>query len=456
MIVKPSVPNIAYVLFRHKWLMLLVFIGSVAIAVAYCAVTTPLFEAESDLYVKFGRDSGSAVDRSVGTAQTSGPDRKNVINSLIRLITSDTLVEQVIQQVGLDKLYPKIAASHPSQGTPLGAAVRHMVNHDLTVTSPRDADIIEVKYTNPDPELAAKTAGLLVDQFVQSELKLLRDPQSTFLQDQFEQSKKLLLQAQTNLDQFHKESGISSLDEERSLLLKERADIEGALYTNQVQTTELQRRQQALQSASSATSIIQLIDNDRDAAMDATRGQLVALQLHRQDLLSNYRPDSQAIVDIDRQIHELNLQYLQRVDAQLSALRDSERTLTTQRADLNRRISTLDGQENTLNDLNRQYQIADLNYRTYNQNVEEARISDDLNRQKITTIAMIQSASVPDTPKYPRPAIIVPVGAAVGILFGFLLAFFRETFDEGLNLPVQVEDVLGLPVLASLPRLRTS
>ena len=44
--------------------------------------------------------------------------------------------------------------------------------------------------------------------------------------------------------------------------------------------------------------------------------------------------------------------------------------------------------------------------------------------------------------------------ATVGAVLAFLFAFFLEGLDERLNLPVQVEDALKLPVLTSLPALR--
>src|SRR5580658_1941796 len=164
------------------------------------------------------------------------------------MLMSGSLVDEVITEIGLQKLYPGIAASPPSHGTPLGAAERRMIKYDLKVQVEKNANIIRVIYDHPNPELAAKTVNLLVNKFIARELAVLRDPQSNFLQDRLELYRTQLAQSEAALDAFHNQTGISSLDEERTLLLKQRADVESSLANNQAQVTELENRKKALQS----------------------------------------------------------------------------------------------------------------------------------------------------------------------------------------------------------------
>src|SRR5580658_7495282 len=103
------------------------------------------------------------------------------------MLMSGSLVDEVITEIGLQKLYPRIAASPPWTGTALGAAERRMIKHDLKVQVAKNANIIQVIYDHPDPELAAKTVNLLVNKFIARELAVLRDPRTSFLQERLEQ-----------------------------------------------------------------------------------------------------------------------------------------------------------------------------------------------------------------------------------------------------------------------------
>ena len=465
-------PRIVYVLFRHKWAILWTFLAVMVVASAYCLLATERYESESDLYVNFSRDTSSPVNTPSGVGQDQEAlDQQNILNSLIQMLTSASLVDEVITEIGLKNLYPGIAASPPSSGTQLGAAERRM-KHDLKVEVAKNANIIQVTYKHPNPELAAKTANLLVNKFIARELAILRDPQSNFLQEQLEQYHTKLVQSEAALDKFSKQTGISSLDEERTLLLKQRADIESSFANNQAQVTELENRKQVLQSELATLPLNVEFANENDAS----QSQLVQLEIQREALLNNYRADSQTVQDLEKQIQKLtDLQAkgqtrvskqmpsgshqdievdLNRAEAQLRGIQEAQSTLQLQRADIARRVAALDDQNTKLQDLERQYQIDDLNYRTYYQYFEQARIDEALNKHKITTISVIEPATPADRSTYPKDHVILPISVILAVILAFLVAFFVEGLDERLSLPVQVEDALKLPVLASLPPLQ--
>jgi uncharacterized protein involved in exopolysaccharide biosynthesis len=470
---RATFPSIVYVLFRHKLAMILTFLAVIVVAGAYCLLATEYYESESDLYVNFGRDTSSPVNTPSGAGQAEATlDQQTILNSLIQILTSGSLVDEVITEIGLNKLYPSIVASPHFRGTPLGAAERRMFKHDLKVQVARSANIIQVIYDHPNAELAAKTANLLVNKFIARELALLRDPRAGFLQGQLEQYHARLVQSEAALDAFRNQTGISSLEEERTLLLKHRADIESSVANNQALVTELENRKRVLQS-----ELAKLPPNVEFADEDAaSQSQLVQLQIQRQALLNNYRANALTVQDLEKQIQKLtDLQAggqtrvskqlpsishqdievdLNRAEAQLRGIQEAQSTLQQQRADVMDRIAALDGQNTKLQDLERQYQIDDLNYRTYNQYFEQARIGEGLNKERISTISVIEPAMPADRSTYPKVSRILAISGGLAVILAFLIAFFLEGFDERLNLPVQVEDALKLTVLTSFPRLK--
>jgi uncharacterized protein involved in exopolysaccharide biosynthesis len=473
MLARATFPNFVYVLFHHKWAMVSTFLAVMVATGAYCLLATAYYESECDLYVNFGRDTSSPVNTpsGVGQAQDAG-NQQNILNSLVQMLTSGSLADEVITEIGLKKLYPKIVASPPSSGTPLGAAERRMLKHDLIVQVAKNANTIQVIYEHPDPELAANTANLLVNKFIARELAVLRDPKSNFLPERLEQYHTQLIQSEAALDEFRNQTGISSLDEERTLLLKRRADIESSFSNNQAQVTELENRRQVLQSElGKLPQNVEYANED-----DATQSQLVQLQVQRQALLINYREDSQTVQNVEKQIKELTDLHaagqtrvtkqspsvshqdievdLNRAQAQIYGIQEAQATLQRQRVEVERRLAELDNRNTKLQDLERQYQIADLNYRTYNQYFEQAHIAEELNKQKITTISVIEPATPADRATKPNTSRILLISGGLAVVFALLIAFFLEGLDERLNLPVQVEDALKLTVLTSLPVLK--
>jgi uncharacterized protein involved in exopolysaccharide biosynthesis len=139
-----------------------------------------------------------------------------------------------------------------------------------------------------------------------------------------------------------------------------------------------------------------------------------------------------------------------RLQAELPSQEAKAASLGLQIALLDRQIPALDMTEMTLENLRRDVAVNDRNYRTYLEKVEDARILEDLNRQKSTSISVIQGATVPVEPVSPRKLLNIALGLMLGLLAGLGLAFVIEFSAQGLSTPGSVERVLGLPVLTTV------
>lgn len=62
-----------------------------------------------------------------------------------------------------------------------------------------------------------------------------------------------------------------------------------------------------------------------------------------------------------------------------------------------------------------------------------------------------QTAEVPDSPSIPKTGRNVSVGIVLGLLLGIATALLMERFDRRLREPSDLEEVFGLPLLASIP-----
>ena len=93
------------------------------------------------------------------------------------------------------------------------------------------------------------------------------------------------------------------------------------------------------------------------------------------------------------------------------------------------------------------------NYRLYLTKYEESRISDAMDSEKIASVSLIQPARPPLDPVSPRKMLNIALAILLGAFGGLGLAFFLEYLDDKIEKVEDVEEALGMPVLASLPEM---
>ena len=157
---------------------------------------------------------------------------------------------------------------------------------------------------------------------------------------------------------------------------------------------------------------------ERDRIIVEARAKLLTLQLSEQDLSSKYTDNNRLLVNVRKEIQIIrdflkeqeeaiggkvktaNPVYQEaekeavKAEAEEASLRAKAATLQAQIGQLDGEIKTLDLQEKELLGLKREVNTNDKNFRTYQDKKEEARISDEMNRQKLANISVIQAAVV--------------------------------------------------------------
>jgi capsular exopolysaccharide synthesis family protein len=83
------------------------------------------------------------------------------------------------------------------------------------------------------------------------------------------------------------------------------------------------------------------------------------------------------------------------------------------------------------------------------------RLADlELAASSVTGSQIIEPAQVPGHPASPARLKLALVAMLVGIVLGMAWAFLRDAVEDRLDEPAQIEQRVGLPVLASIPRFR--
>lgn len=465
------------VLFKHKVKIVTIFLAVVLTSLVGSFVMTPTYEAKTSLLMKIGREHLNRSDLGDNSPVNYNLRQEEIINSEIEILTNRNLIEKVVTTMGVPALYPDLARSKPPQGmSPQDLAVRRF-GENLKVSTVKKSNVVEVTFRHRDPQVAAKTLNTLVELFKEKHLQVFSDSRSSFYESQLGDYEKKLKDTAEKLEKFKQKNGVYSLEEQRSLLLRQRTDLDSALKASQNHVDELQRRLATVraQFKSLADSNQHYTTTERDRVVTETKSRLLALQLNEQELLRKYRDDSRLVTsnrdeikmvqqflkeqeEDNRKKSKTNSPIYQGVEAEmmkteadLNSQRAKAATLRRQLAQVDGEVRSLDLREKDMQTLKREMTANEKNQQVYREKAEEARIADDMNKHKLANVSVIESAAPPLQPVSPKKKVNVALGVVIGIIAAMALAFLSETLSQTVSTPGTAEKRLGLPVLAVIP-----
>ena len=101
----PSLGDIYFVLFRHKWKILFCSAAGLVAAFAFYLMNPPPYESEAKLFVRYVLDSRS-LNPSADNSRVTLPDAlgASIMNSEMEILTSFDLFKQVATNIGPEKI----------------------------------------------------------------------------------------------------------------------------------------------------------------------------------------------------------------------------------------------------------------------------------------------------------------------------------------------------------------
>jgi uncharacterized protein involved in exopolysaccharide biosynthesis len=117
---------------------------------------------------------------------------------------------------------------------------------------------------------------------------------------------------------------------------------------------------------------------------------------------------------------------LQEREAQLVAINARVESLETQIARIESNLKKVNESEVALNRLERELALARANYSKYAENLEQARINQELEEAKITSLTLMQPPTYSETPVRPRPLFVLALGFAASTICGLGIAVLAD------------------------------
>jgi uncharacterized protein involved in exopolysaccharide biosynthesis len=475
-----------HTIFKRKTQIILFFIivfGGVATATL---LSKPIYESTANILVKLGRENlylptGGQLNPLISI------DLIQQVNSEIEILKSRSLADTVIGSIGSSQLYGSIYTKKkifdiirlPVQKPTQEMAVIKF-KKGLGVEWVKQSSIIRVSFRHYDPQMAALVLNTLTDAYLNLHLKVHETQRSyTFFEDQLYQFKTKLKQSEETLKQFRQKNSITSLSEEKKLLLHQGNGIRSAIDATENQLAETENRiaQLKIQISETPQIVPQTEEiNNNPYLISTLESKLLELELEEKELLGKYTERSRAVQNIRGELKVLREKLAKQEDkryekssfgasktyqllwekilqneADQKALVGKLLLQKNQLSTYQRKLDTLNGLDFKLMQLNREVESDRQNYQLYLTRFEESRISKAMDTEKITNVNIIEPATPPFKPVSPKVMLNLLLGLCLGAFGGFGLAFFREYFDDSLENIDDVERHLKLPVLVSIP-----
>ncbi len=460
--------DLGLLLWRSKLLMFLVFLPIALIGFAVAMLFPAEYQASTRLLVRLGQEY--VFDPVVGDAAKGAfPQQEEVLQAESELAMSPVIADRVIKQVGLAKLYPDLAKQAQGAAPTRAYVVQQHALEDfakhLHVGSSPKSSILRMTFSHEDPQLAAQTLNAFVTAYLEYRREVLAGKEADSLTQQRGVIEGRLTDADKALQAFLTTNQIADFDGAVASATKLYSDVSDKLSEVEASQREAEAKARGLRSQLSATpSEIQLY------AETNSQQDLFALKSQRDELLTRYKPDSKAVVDLDRRIAALEESIKsgsggmrrvgqnptwQSIEAdQAKAQADSvalgarATELRRQKTEAEVRRATLAGLEPEYRRLKRNRDALETSAGTFATREQTERARTELAQRSANNISIYEPASAPTRGSSPK-RVIAAAAAVFGLLTALLIGLLRAWSTRSFPTPASLERTLGMPVLAS-------
>lgn len=475
---------------RWKWLVILPPFLALGGAYVYVITTPPQYTSMTTIMLGTNQSIIQGVrDVMPGTEAKSKRKIIELGENIRQQLLAETTLNKVLDRTGLKPTQgiieraQELMSEHPEANEP--ELIRELQREWLeqkvltALSFPKRGDYIQLMLTHTNPDVAYKLTKNLAEVFIEESLLAESvGPRGTyeFASKQLEENREKLEAARARLRDFStgmvlsqtRASEVNLQNEPQIAAQAKSLDVEISEKHNQLQALELQlgdlRDRLTMQFSGKAANLrARMLEKKSNVAQlmvqtDWRDPQVLKLNQEvamlrdelQQELHATGVPDNNSYLSRDlelavqRQMALTDLELLNREKAVLDGLLQSYKQNLTQRPSQNLELAQL------------QAEVAKLeeDVRRFEDQVQSTKLGEDLRRSDAAVRYNITDPAkrpiTPNTSDQPKILIMAFFG---GLGFGLGLVYLIEFFDHSFKTVEDVEQVLGLTVLGTVPRI---
>lgn len=459
---------------KRKWWILAFALVLAAITTVGVSFMTPIYRATVTLLIEQNKAKLVSIEEVYSGVS---PNREHY-QTQAEVLKSPALAMKVIDKLGLmthpefDPRQRKETYLKALGGSSEGAAgserteerVKALVLTEfvkrITIEPVRLTQLVKVSFDAADAKLAARIADSLADTYIEADVEVrarIRQRGTNWLAEQLSGLKQNLEGSEQALQQYREREGLPDTKGlAQSGAVRQIEELSRALNEATERRIEAEASyKQIKQAGNNLASMPVVLRNTGVDRLKEIEGQA---QKKVVELSGRYGPEHPKMIEAQAELRRARANTRRATDDVASSFskeyqvaaaneRSVEKALAAAKSGIqymNRKEFQLDALEQDLN-TNRQI------YEKFMNRYRETRATSDTQSSLVARV--VDPAVPPELPYKPRKEQIVALGFVFGIIVASIIALMLERVSTTVKSSEEVEDKLGLPVLAVLPLL---
>jgi len=500
---------------RRKTLVMLFFTATVFLVGFVTLMTPKSYTSESRLFLRLGREN-AALDATATMGEQPvvmmPQSRQAEINSVVELMQAKQIYEAVVVEIGAEPILERdyvdptdesaavqTESTESSLSEAIGATMSYLASvgvlndlpreekaviklqKDFDIEAFEESNVITVSFETYSPELAQRVVDSTVRNYIHEHVRLHRSVGADrFLAEETQRIYRELSDRQEELELLKNRTGVLSSDLHRGKMIDRIATLETELMQAEAQASALETEVNELASGLSIVSPNHMVSETIGAGnqgADGMRQELFRLEMAYEDLMSTYTSSHPKVRKMEMQL-EQSRKVLTKAESgrreqvqgpnqvyqeasvalmlkrpALAATQARIAKIQEQIAQFNLDLTRFTKDEIQFAGLDREIAILDASYRKYAANLQQAMVDEKMKIEEFSNIGIAQPASLNLKPAKPNKLINLLLGIFMGGAGGVSLAVLLEYLRPKLNTVEDIEGLLQLPVVATIPKL---
>lgn len=385
---------------------------------------------------------------------------QQVINGEIAILTSNLLLQDVIETVGRERILALVPELKELPQETLMDGLVWAVRERLTVWAENESYVIVMSFSSHDPQLTMDLPNVLAERYLANQVDTRRQTirqAGSWLEERLEALGDEVAKTEEDVAKMRTESllanggTLENASEQISRLNNQLVEARAARTTAEAQMLQL-RQVMENQGPLAAAALVP------STAMDDLQERAVDLRQLDAGWAETVGPDhprrARILRDLKQIEDEIALEVrleLENLESGYEVARLSEDAIGETISQMERRVVEMSRGEIAQRKTERQAQAARQTYEALLSKLTDARTQERLQNAEAK---LIERATLPLSPSAPRPKLMAALAGTTMLALVSVWAFMAELTATTFRTPREVADEIGLPVVATLPAER--
>ncbi len=452
-----SMQDYLLILRERAWYIVLVFALVFSAAAIFTFTRTPQYQSAASVQVLRNGPVVMQVQEVVNNDIRSAED----LNTQVKVLESFAIVQRVADRLTGDDLqlflapYQKANATEP----PSAAAI---VYKNRKIVPVRLSLVLQVQYTHPDKNLAAKVANLFIDEYIdynsrqriEDSMKAVED-----LKKNAESQKKKVDEIAISLQAYREKNKMVSLDQRKDIVTEKLKQLNTFVTQTQSRLNEAEIRwRQVQERKANPASLLDLPFISNQSLITQLVQQVAGQKIVIAQLREHYRDKHPKMIEAVNSLAQTERELSRAIDSSAALVeadfQTSKHNDAEARANLVRQEADsleLDRYAVEYSNLERDLTINEHLLNNLLGRMRETSMSSSIESQSARVVDRAAPALKPVSPNVP---LNLALGFLGGIALGTAFAFFVAYIDDRVKSSFDIESVVGLPLVGIVPEIK--